>query len=144
MEWKYASLVTSLVFPTTTTQVVLQAHPKHNLQDSCFYEQVLFKEESLHDITRGGFTSVWLPPPSKSVQLEGYLPASLYDCNSFYGTQAMLERLVQLLKERGLQVWIDWPLKRRCWKEQVSDEKECIYIYLYIDMESRGIGSDES
>ncbi|GJQ08533.1 hypothetical protein GpartN1_g324.t1 [Galdieria partita] len=123
------SVIASLIVPTDSTQVILlQAHPKNITTDHSFYEQVVFKEESLHDISRGGFTSVWLPPPSKSVQLEGYLPGALYDLDSFYGTRVVLERLVQLFKERGLQVWIDWPLKRRCLREQDPTARNHMFV----------------
>lgn len=49
-----------------------------------------------------GASHVWLPPISKSVSKEGYMPTQLYDLNSRYGTQASLERLLQLLSEAGL------------------------------------------
>ncbi|GJD07630.1 Probable alpha-amylase 2 [Galdieria sulphuraria] len=116
MNWTnyYQSVVASLIVPVNTTcQVILQALPKNiQIQDSCsFYEQVLFKEESLHDISR-----------------EGYLPGGLYDLDSFYGSQVSLERLVLVLKERGLQVWIDWPLKRRCLKEQDPTTRSHMFV----------------
>jgi len=134
-----------LVFKETHIPIILVAQPSNcdSILQNSFYDQILFKEESLHDIRRGGFTSVWLPPVCKSVQWQGYLPGGLYDIDSFYGSLTQLQRLVKLLKEHGLQVWIDWPVKRRCLREQVGiaafslSIHTCGYIEMYYDIGSK-------
>jgi len=119
-----------LVFKETHIPIILVAQPSNcdSIPQNSFYDQILFKEESLHDIRRGGFTSVWLPPVCKSVQWQGYLPGGLYDIDSFYGSLTQLQRLVKLLKEHGLQVWIDWPVKRRCLREQDPSHRNHMYV----------------
>lgn len=43
-------------------------------QNGAWYEKI---KESLQDLKNSGATHVWLPPPSKSVSREGYLPTQL-------------------------------------------------------------------
>ncbi|CAD6225169.1 unnamed protein product [Miscanthus lutarioriparius] len=40
-----------------------------------------YLQSQVDDITAAGITHVWLPPPSHSVDAQGYLPGRLYDLN---------------------------------------------------------------
>ncbi|KAL3700767.1 hypothetical protein R1sor_018789 [Riccia sorocarpa] len=49
----------------------------------------------VEDLCSVGITDVWLPPPSQSVDRQGYLPSQLYDLDgSEYGTAAQLKELI--------------------------------------------------
>eukprot|EP00871_Galdieria_phlegrea_P002792 jgi/Galph1/3513/GphlegSOOS_G2140.1 len=110
-----------------TTDIILQACPKQVVVHD-FYDVLSFKEESLHDVSTSGFTTVWLPPPCKSVQVHGYLPGCLYDLDSFYGTKQSLIKVINVLKERKLQVMLDIPLKRRCLKEHDPSARHNMFV----------------
>lgn len=49
-----------------------------------------------------GYTMVWLPPSSDAASDQGYLPRELYNYNSFYGSQAQLQALLNNLNNRGI------------------------------------------
>lgn len=57
---------------------------------------------------------VWLPPPSKSVSLEGYLPNQYYDLDSAYGNFESLTSLNKSLLEAGLRPVADIVINHRC------------------------------
>lgn len=61
---------------------------------------------------------MWLPPPSKSVARQGYLPSQLYDLHSAYGTYASLVALNTALLEAGLRPIADVVINHRCADER--------------------------
>ncbi|EPS68543.1 plastid alpha-amylase, partial [Genlisea aurea] len=72
----------------------------------------------LHDkapeLSKLGFTVIWLPPPTDSVSPEGYMPTDLYNLNSRYGSVDELKTLIKRLKEVGIKVLGDVVLNHRC------------------------------
>jgi alpha-amylase len=60
-----------------------------------------------------GFTMVWLPPPSDSAAVEGYLPRQLYTLNSAYGSEAELKSAIATLKSNGIQPIADIVINHR-------------------------------
>ena len=56
---------------------------------------------------------VWLPPPSRSVSKEGYLPGQLYDLDSEYGTKEQLTQLCAALKAAGISPMADIVINHR-------------------------------
>mmetsp|Transcript_5409 Transcript_5409/g.18220 ORF Transcript_5409/g.18220 Transcript_5409/m.18220 type:complete len:1162 (-) Transcript_5409:644-4129(-) len=71
--------------------------------------------ENLADtIGRIGFTVIWLPPPTDSVSLEGYMPRDYYDLNSRYGTVDELKSLIKALRRNGVMSLGDAVLNHRC------------------------------
>jgi hypothetical protein len=65
-------------------------------------------------IGRIGFTVIWLPPPTDSVSLEGYMPRDYYDLNSRYGTVDELKSLITALHSNGVMSLGDAVLNHRC------------------------------
>jgi glycosidase len=53
------------------------------------------------------FSCVWLPPPSSSSGNPGYLPHSLMDFNSYWGTADEFESCVKATRGYGLDVMVD-------------------------------------
>jgi alpha-amylase len=49
-------------------------------------------------IKNAGFTIVWFPPPTGTVDNEGYLPNQWYNLNTRYGTQTQLQTAIQSLR----------------------------------------------
>ncbi|XP_022840291.1 Glycosyl hydrolase, family 13, catalytic domain, partial [Ostreococcus tauri] len=70
--------------------------------------------EMTPQIAEAGFTSVWLPPPTKSVSKQGYLPTDLYNLNSFYGSEDELRSCVARLREYNITPVADIVINHRC------------------------------
>eukprot|EP00898_Chlorokybus_atmophyticus_P008434 jgi/Chlat1/8592/Chrsp86S07992 len=67
------------------------------------------------DLAAAGITDVWLPPPSKSVASQGYMPTQLYNLDeSAYGTEAELRELIDELHKHGLRAIADIVINHRC------------------------------
>lgn len=72
-------------------------------------------EDQIDTIADFGFTHVWLPPPSLSVDEQGYMPVELYNLNaSEYGDEAELKSLVASLRTRGISAVCDIVINHRC------------------------------
>lgn len=77
-------------------------------------------------ITRAGFTSVWLPPPSDSVSPQGYLPRDLWSLNSAYGGEGELRELLHELRNQGLKAIADIVINHRCAHFQAGLLLKCL------------------
>ncbi|KAJ3680459.1 hypothetical protein LUZ60_016737 [Juncus effusus] len=65
------------------------------------------------NLSKSGFTSIWLPPPTQSLSPEGYLPQNLYSLDSQYGSRAELEALLATLSQHGLRGMADIVINHR-------------------------------
>ncbi|KAF2310166.1 hypothetical protein GH714_007012 [Hevea brasiliensis] len=70
-------------------------------------------ERKVPDIAKSGFTSAWLPPPTQSIAPEGYLPQNLYSINSSYGSEHLLEALLQKMKQYKVRAMADIVINHR-------------------------------
>ncbi|KAJ7294307.1 hypothetical protein O6H91_Y267200 [Diphasiastrum complanatum] len=71
------------------------------------------------DLAIAGITDVWLPPPSQSVDKQGYLPSQLYNLDqSFYGNETELKDLIDELHEHGICCIADIVINHRSgWRQ---------------------------
>ncbi|MFN5966520.1 MAG: alpha-amylase, partial [Pseudanabaena sp.] len=60
----------------------------HNVQGKSWYQII---EENADRIKKSGFTIVWFPPPSDSVDRQGYIPRELNKLESNYGNEVELK-----------------------------------------------------
>jgi len=74
--------------------------------------------EKVPEIAAAGFTSVWMPPPTKSVSKQGYLPTDLYNLNSFYGSEDELRSCVARMREYNITPVADIVINHRCAEAQ--------------------------
>lgn len=65
------------------------------------------------NIKAGGFTMVWLPPPSDAASNEGYLPRRLELLDSKYGTRANLVSALSALNSNGVKPIADIVINHR-------------------------------
>ncbi|KAG2243293.1 hypothetical protein Bca52824_094862 [Brassica carinata] len=90
-------------------EVILQAYNweshKHN-----WYKNL---DAKVPDISKSGFTSAWLPPPSQSLAPEGYLPQDLYSLNSAYGSEHLLKSLLGKMKQYKVRAMADIVINHR-------------------------------
>ena len=100
--------------------VLLQAYNWHSwrTRHTPFFRHL---ESKSHDIKRAGIDAVWLPPCSKSVSPQGYMPMNLYELNSEYGSESDLRRCVQALKDQEVDVLADIVINHRCAEFQNAD-----------------------
>ncbi|XP_062160877.1 alpha-amylase 3, chloroplastic-like isoform X3 [Alnus glutinosa] len=71
-------------------------------------------KERASELSSLGFTVIWLPPPTESVSLEGYMPKDLYNLNSRYGNMDELKEIVKRFHGVGMKVLGDVVLNHRC------------------------------
>ncbi|MDD5092703.1 MAG: alpha-amylase family glycosyl hydrolase, partial [Candidatus Wallbacteria bacterium] len=64
-------------------------------------------------IADSGITIVWLPPPSASAAVEGYLPNRLNVLDSAYGTKDQLKNAIASLKSNGVKAIADVVINHR-------------------------------
>ncbi|XP_020261766.1 probable alpha-amylase 2 isoform X2 [Asparagus officinalis] len=70
-------------------------------------------EKKMTDLAESGFTSVWLPPATQSFSSEGYLPQNLYSLDSSYGSQHLLEVLLQKMSQYKIRAIADIVINHR-------------------------------
>lgn len=83
-----------------------------------------FLETKSKYIKESGITGVWIPPVSRSVSPQGYMPLDLYNLNSEYGTQSELKSLIASFNQHDIDVYGDIVINHRCAEFQ---NKEGIY-----------------
>jgi len=75
------------------------------------------------DLADMGITMIWLPPVSRSVRPQGYLPGDYYDVGladnpTFYGNKEQLETCIANLHAVKIKVIADLVLNHRCAGQQ--------------------------
>lgn len=70
------------------------------------------------DLSQSGVTAVWLPPPTRSVAAQGYMPTDLYNLNSEYGTEEELKYCVEEMHSQDILALGDVVLNHRCAENQ--------------------------
>lgn len=78
-------------------------------------------QNHIDDILQAHVTHLWLPPPSKSVSKEGYLPSDLYNLFTFYGDYKSLTELNAALLSSNIFPLADIVVNHRCADKQDSD-----------------------
>lgn len=76
-----------------------------------WYEHLL---DRLDEFSAAGYTSIWLPPPTESVSLQGYLPLDLYNLNSKFGSEMQLKTLLSKMREKNIKSVADIVINHRC------------------------------
>lgn len=74
-----------------------------------------------NEIQKSGIDAIWLPPCSKSVSPQGYMPLNLYDVNSEYGSESDLRDCVKTFKQHNIDVYADIVVNHRCAEFQNKD-----------------------
>lgn len=75
-------------------------------------------QESIPKMLQLGITDVWLPPPSESVDKQGYMPGRLFNLDSSYGTKTSLMNLIKALHDNGIRAMADIVINHRCGDQQ--------------------------
>ncbi|GJP46984.1 hypothetical protein CLOM_g6219 [Closterium sp. NIES-68] len=97
----------------TTKSVLLQAFNWESWRsDPPWYDGLMARAAEMAGM---GFTDVWLPPPTKAVDKQGYLPSQLYNLDaSRYGDEVHLRRLIRRLHSLGMRCMADIVINHRC------------------------------
>ena len=90
----------------------------HNVQGKRWYRII---EENADRIKKSGFTIVWFPPPSDSVDRQGYIPRELNKLESNYGNEVELK--ASIAKLSPVQAIADIVINHRAGKFQDADFK---------------------
>lgn len=106
-------------------EIMLQGFNWESCNSGVKWHNVISNEA--RSIRDAGFTAVWLPPPTKSVSDQGYLPSDLYNLNSFYGSEGELRGCIRALKDVGICPVADIVINHRCAEAQNSDGRWNIF-----------------
>lgn len=90
--------------------ILYQSYTWQSCREKHFYRSL---QAELKALKQEGFTHVLLPPFTKSLSQEGYLPQALYSLNSQYGNQASLCQLIEAAHDLGIKVLGDAVLNHR-------------------------------
>ncbi len=90
--------------------------------------------ERAQDMAELGVTMVWLPPVSRSVSPQGYLPGDYYDVGTsesptFYGDQDQLIACLLKLHQAGLKPIADIVVNHRCASHQDANGVWNVYNF---------------
>jgi len=105
-------------------EIMLQGFNWESCNANGWHNIISGEARSIRD---AGFTAVWLPPPTKSVSDQGYLPSDLYNLNSFYGSEGELRGCIQALKDVGVCPVADIVINHRCAEGQSGDGRWNIF-----------------
>ena len=91
-------------------------------------------EKRANEIKSMGYDFIWLPPASRSVSPQGYMPGDYYDLGNsnsptFYGTEDELRSALKALNEAGVAPIADIVINHRCANEQDQNGLWNIYNY---------------
>lgn len=70
-------------------------------------------EQKIPQISKAGFTSVWLPPAFDSLAPQGYLPRNIYSLNSEYGSEYQLKSLLKTMQNNNVRPMADIVINHR-------------------------------
>jgi alpha-amylase len=104
----------TLLYSGSSSDVILQGF-HWNSHTTDWYVHLVSKAQDIKD---AGFTIVWFPPPSQSVDSHGYLPGRLYNLDSNYGTQAQLQNAISAL--HPVKAIADIVINHRCGQYQID------------------------
>ncbi|HBD92592.1 MAG TPA: alpha-amylase [Spirochaetia bacterium] len=93
----------------TTTDVLLQGFHWNTWKYGTWN---IIKNNAVN-IKNGGFTMIWLPPPSKSADSNGYLPGQWRNYESTRGTTAQLQAALNALNTNGVKPLCDIVINHR-------------------------------
>lgn len=85
--------------PTRKCEIMLQAFNWESHKSPSWWRAL---EDKTDEVSKSGFSHVWLPPATDSLAPQGYLPRDLYSLNTSYGSEEELRSLLSLL--RGVEV----------------------------------------
>jgi alpha-amylase len=90
----------------------------HSVQGKSWYQII---SENAQRIKKSGFTLVWFPPPSDSVDRQGYIPRELNKLDSSYGSESELSAAIANLSP--VKAIADIVINHRAGKLQDADFK---------------------
>ena len=80
-------------------------------------------KERVPQISKAGFTQVWLPPCTDSLAPEGYLPRNLGSLETKYGGEAELRGLIAEMRSNNVLPVLDAVLNHRCATHKGAGDK---------------------
>jgi alpha-amylase len=108
-------------------EVLLQAFTWDATVDGQKYIWYRSLQPKVAQLAADGVTHVWLPPPSRSVAPQGYMPGDYYDLGhgdalgtnrTLYGNEAELKACIAAFKKKGIACLADLVLNHRCASHQ--------------------------
>lgn len=102
------------------SQVLLQAFNWNSWRqhNKSYYKYIQSQSQVIKDV---GINGIWIPPCSKSVSPQGYMPLDLYNLNSEYGTEDELKELIKVFTKNDIDVYGDVVINHRCAEFQNSN-----------------------
>ncbi|MBI3039944.1 alpha-amylase [bacterium] len=108
------------------SQILLQAFGWNSMNNGVPSRWYQLLGERASDIKEFGFSTIWLPPISRSVSPQGYMPGDYYDIGekgtpTFYGDREQLQDCLKKLHSARLLVLEDIVINHRCAGKQDSN-----------------------